>query len=98
MASRGFSCLLALEITASRHRPCVSAEVRVLIRAMSMTNPLWGAPRVHGGLLKLGIDVRQTTVAKYMTSCSSLLVNKQRLLQSQKMIWMRLAGCVPGIR
>ena len=34
---------------------------------MSVANPLWGAPRIHGELLKLGIDVRQTTVAKYMT-------------------------------
>jgi hypothetical protein len=33
---------------------------------MSLANPLWGAPRIHGGLLKLGIDVGQTTVAKYM--------------------------------
>ena len=34
---------------------------------MSVANPLWGAPRIHGELLKLGIDVGQTTVAKYMT-------------------------------
>jgi hypothetical protein len=33
---------------------------------MSVANPLWGAPRIHGELLKLGIDVGQTTVAKYM--------------------------------
>jgi hypothetical protein len=33
---------------------------------MSLANPLWGAPRIHGELLKLGIDVGQTTVAKYM--------------------------------
>ena len=42
------------------------AEVRALIREMSIANPLWGAPRIHGELLKLGIDVGQTTVAKYM--------------------------------
>jgi transposase InsO family protein len=47
-------------------RPAVSAEVRRLIRAMSAANPLWGAPRIHGELLKLGIDVGQTSVAKYM--------------------------------
>ena len=47
-------------------RPRVSAEVRKLIREMSIANPLWGAPRIHGELLKLGIDVGQTTVAKYM--------------------------------
>jgi transposase InsO family protein len=37
-----------------------------LIREMSLANPLWGAPRIHGELLKLGIDVGQTSVAKYM--------------------------------
>ncbi len=47
-------------------RPAVSAEVRELIRAMSLANPLWGAPRIHGEMLKLGIDVGQTSVAKYM--------------------------------
>ena len=41
-------------------------EVRDLIRKMSLANPLWGAPRVHGELLKLGIDLAQATVAKYM--------------------------------
>jgi transposase InsO family protein len=47
-------------------RPRVSFEVRRLIREMSLANPLWGAPRIHGELLKLGIDVGQTSVAKYM--------------------------------
>ena len=41
-------------------------EIRRLIRDVSLANPLWGAPRIHGELLKLGIDVGQTTVAKYM--------------------------------
>jgi transposase InsO family protein len=44
----------------------MSGEIRRLIRAMSLANPLWGAPRIHGELLKLGIDVGQTSVAKYM--------------------------------
>jgi transposase InsO family protein len=47
-------------------RPKVAADVRQLIRNISIANPLWGAPRIHGELLKLGIDVGQTTVAKYM--------------------------------
>ena len=47
-------------------RPKVPAEIRQLIREMSRTNSLWGAPRIHGELLKLGIDVGQTSVAKYM--------------------------------
>src|SRR3979490_706543 len=47
-------------------RPKTPLEVRQLIRDMSIENPLWGAPRIHGELLKPGIDVGQTTVAKYM--------------------------------
>jgi transposase InsO family protein len=47
-------------------RPRVPVEVRSLIRRLSMENPLWGAPRIHGELLKLGIEVAQSTVAKYM--------------------------------
>jgi hypothetical protein len=47
-------------------RPAVTVEMRELIRQMSGANPLWGAPRIHGELLKLGIDVGQTSVAKYM--------------------------------
>jgi transposase InsO family protein len=47
-------------------RPKTPPDVRHLIRDISVANPLWGAPRIHGELLKLGIDVGQTTVAKYM--------------------------------
>jgi hypothetical protein len=47
-------------------RPRANREIRYLIRQMSRANPLWGAPRIHGELLKLGIEVSQATVAKYM--------------------------------
>jgi putative transposase len=47
-------------------RPLVDREVRDLIRQMNRANPLWGAPRIHGELLKLGIKVSQATVAKYI--------------------------------
>jgi len=47
-------------------RPDISAEVRALIRKMRLANPTWGAPRIHGELLKLGIEVSETTAAKYM--------------------------------
>src|SRR3984957_18293913 len=47
-------------------RPSVDREVRDLIRQMNAANPLWGAPRIHGELLKLGIEISQATVAKYM--------------------------------
>jgi hypothetical protein len=53
----------------SRHRcgrPTVPLEIRRLIRGMSIANPMWGAPRIHGELLKLGIEIGQTSVAKYM--------------------------------
>lgn len=47
-------------------RPQIAPELRALIRRMSMENPLWGAPRIHGELLKLGFEVAQSSVAKYM--------------------------------
>jgi hypothetical protein len=47
-------------------RLAVCQETRKLIRQMSRDNPLWGAPRIHGELLKPGIDIGETSVAKYM--------------------------------
>ena len=47
-------------------RPRIDREVRDLIRRMSRENPLWGAPRIHGELLMLGLEVAQSTVVKYM--------------------------------
>src|ERR1039457_2234976 len=47
-------------------RPKMGTEIRDLIRQMSMANPLWGAPRIHGELLKLGIEVSQATVGRYL--------------------------------
>jgi transposase InsO family protein len=47
-------------------RPPIEAELRALIRQMSRENLLWGAPRIHGELLKLGFSVAQSSVAKYM--------------------------------
>jgi len=44
----------------------IATDLRVLIRRMSIENPLWGAPRIHGELLKLGFEVAQSSVAKYM--------------------------------
>jgi transposase InsO family protein len=49
-----------------RGRPPVPKEIRKLIRKMSRENPIWGAPRIHGELLKLGIDIGETSVSKYM--------------------------------
>jgi hypothetical protein len=47
-------------------RPQIEAGLRGLIRRMSIENPLWGAPRIHGELLKLGFEIAQSSVAKYM--------------------------------
>jgi transposase InsO family protein len=47
-------------------RAAVSRQVRDLIRTISRANPLWGAPRIHGELLKLGIEISEPTVSKYM--------------------------------
>ena len=44
----------------------MAADIRALIRQMHAANPLWGAPRIHGELRKLGIEIAQTTVAKYL--------------------------------
>jgi hypothetical protein len=50
-------------------RPVISREVRDLIRKMCRENPTWGAPRIHGELLKLGINIGESSVTKYMLRC-----------------------------
>jgi transposase InsO family protein len=62
----GFRAYWRWKSRARGGRPRTQPDIRQLIRDMSIANPLWGAPRIHGELLKLGIDVGQTTVAKYM--------------------------------
>ena len=47
-------------------RPALPADIRSLVRRISRENPLWGAPRIHGEMLKLGIEIAQSSVAKYM--------------------------------
>jgi transposase InsO family protein len=62
----GFRAYWRWKSRARGGRPRTAAEIRRLIREISIANPIWGAPRIHGELLKLGIEVGQTTVAKYM--------------------------------
>ncbi|MEK9751815.1 MAG: integrase core domain-containing protein [Rhodospirillaceae bacterium] len=62
----GFSLFWRMKSRTAIGRPKVPAEMRKLIREMSNDNPFWGAPRIHGELLKIGIDISQSTVAKYM--------------------------------
>ena len=62
----GFRCYWRWKSRVRIGRPRVDHELRALIRRMSAENPLWGAPRIHGELLKMGFEVAQSTVAKYM--------------------------------
>jgi putative transposase len=62
---QGFRCYWHWK-SRNRGRPSIDPEIIQLIRRMCRANPLWGAPRIHGELLKLGIEVCETTVAKYM--------------------------------
>src|SRR4030088_869349 len=62
----GFRCYWHWKSRPQGGRPQIDAELRGLIRRMSMENPLWGAPRIHGELLKLGFGVAQSRVAKYV--------------------------------
>jgi putative transposase len=63
---RGFRLFWGWKSRQRTGRPATAPDVRALIRRMAATNPLWGAPRIHGELQKLGISVSQATVAKYM--------------------------------
>src|SRR6266436_8934930 len=62
----GFRCYWRRRSRRWGGRPQIEADLRALIRRMSLENPLWGAPRIHGELLKLGFEVAQSSVAKYM--------------------------------
>ena len=63
---KGFKYYWTWKSRRNRGRPIIDREIRVLISRMSQANPLWGAPRIHGELLKLGIEVSQATVSNYM--------------------------------
>ena len=64
---KGFGLFWSCRIRdVKRGRPAVPKEVRQLIRMLSRENPLWGAPHIHGELLKLGINIGETSVSKYM--------------------------------
>jgi transposase InsO family protein len=65
---RGFRLFWTWKSRPRTGRPIVPADIRELIRKMSRANPLWGAPRIHGELRKIGIAVAQSTVTKYMVN------------------------------
>jgi hypothetical protein len=62
----GFAACWRWKSSPRSGRPRIGKEVRDLIRRMSIENPLWGAPKIHGEPLKLGIDVAQSTVSVHM--------------------------------
>jgi hypothetical protein len=62
----GFRCDWRWKSRPQGGRPQIDTKLRGLVRRMSVENPLWGAPRIHGELLKLGFEVAQSSVAKYM--------------------------------
>src|SRR5436309_5539501 len=62
----GFSIYWRWKSRGRRGRPRIDRELRDLMRRMNRENPLWGAPRIHGELLKLGFEVAESTVSKYM--------------------------------
>src|SRR3979490_1895605 len=62
----GFRCYWRWKSRPQGGRPQMHTELRALIRRMSVENPLWGAPRIHGELLKLGIEVAHQRAAQYM--------------------------------
>jgi hypothetical protein len=71
-------------------RPTIHAEIKALITQMATANPLWGAPRIHGELLKLGLDVSERTVSRFIPkprsppsqTCRTFLANHLRDLVS----------------
>jgi hypothetical protein len=97
----GFRCYWRSKSRPRGGRPKIERELGVLIRQMSVENPLWGAPRIHGELLKLGFKVAQSSVAKYMVKrrgppslgwCTFLVVMRRALLPWTCLLSQRLAS------
>ena len=74
---KGFSAFWRWKSRPLGGRPQTDKDVRDLIRGMSFENPLWGAPHIHGELLKLGFDVAQSTV--HGTEARSTVANMEDL-------------------
>jgi hypothetical protein len=73
-------------------RKTIAPDTIHLIDQMSRTNPLWGAPRIHGELLKLGLTIAQRTVAKYMIPRVRRPVGSENLIRPQIVDLQRLAA------
>ena len=66
LASRRVPWMLRCRSRRRPGRPCIDSQLRALIRRMAAENGLWGAPRIHGELLKLGFAVSERTVSRYL--------------------------------
>jgi hypothetical protein len=100
----GFAAYWRWKSRSAGGRPQIGKEVRDLIRRMGFENPLWGAPKIHGELLKLGIEVAQSTVSIYMLprrdrplqTWKTFLCNHMRELRRLISLWFRrlpLSNC-----
>jgi putative transposase len=70
LASHGLSVVWSWKVRRGQPgRPAIARETRDLIRRMSRENSTWGAPRIHGELLKLGLDIGESSVSKYLVRC-----------------------------
>jgi hypothetical protein len=74
---RGYGRFLARR---RRGRPRLTPELRDLIRSLAAENPTWGAPRIHGELLKLGFEISESTVSRYLAQGTSPRDSSQRWL------------------
>lgn len=94
---KGFRLYWTYKSRNRRGRPPIDREIRTLIHRMAGENPTWGAPRIHGELLKLGFDVGAATVSRYMPrrrtppsqSSRAFLRNQRRTLFPLTSLWCR---------
>ena len=77
----GFRCHWRWKSRPLGGRPQIETELRVLIRRMSVENPLWGAPRIHGELLKLGFEIAQSSVANPETLARDVATDYRKFLE-----------------
>jgi hypothetical protein len=75
----GFRCYWRWKSRPQGGRPQIDTELRGLIRRMSIENPFWGAPRIHGELRKLGFEIAQSSVAKYIVKRRSAVCTENSI-------------------
>ena len=80
---RRYWCWKSRQCGRKQGRPRVAGEVRALIRTMKQANPLWGAPRIHGELLKLGFEISERTISRLLSQDPSASVAKLAGLSRQ---------------